>query len=109
MQKFDVLIVGGGMVGLNFAVAFTRPDGAMNEDTELATFLPHLDYLIEHLGENHVGLGSDFDGAHIPYEMKDISDLGILRKVMSDHGYNDNLMNKLCNENWIRVLDKVWK
>ena len=55
------------------------------------------------------GLGSDFDGAHIPYEMKDISDLGILRKVMSDHGYNDNLMNKLCNENWIRVLDKVWK
>ncbi|MEP2946904.1 MAG: dipeptidase [Lentilitoribacter sp.] len=99
----------GGMVGLNFAVAFTRPDGAMNEDTELSAFLPHLDYLIEHLGEDHVGLGSDFDGAHIPHEMKDISDLGILRKVMSDHGYNNNLMNKLCNENWIRILDKVWK
>lgn len=99
----------GGMVGLNFAVAFTRPDGAMDENTELSAFLPHLDYLIEHLGEDHVGLGSDFDGAHIPHEIKDISDLGNLRQVMRDHGYNDNLMNKLCNENWIRVLDKVWK
>jgi microsomal dipeptidase-like Zn-dependent dipeptidase len=29
--------------------------------------------------------------------------------VMQDHGYNKNLMNKLCNENWIRVLDKIWK
>lgn len=99
----------GGMVGLNFAVAFTRPDGAMNVDTDLKDFLPHLDYLIEHLGEDHVGLGSDFDGAHIPHEMKDISDLGKLRCVMQDHGYNKNLMNKLCNENWIRVLDKIWK
>jgi membrane dipeptidase len=99
----------GGMVGLNFAVALTRPDGAMNVDTELEGFLPHLDYLIERLGEDHVGLGSDFDGAHIPHEMKDISDLGKLRRVMQDHGYNKNLMNKLCNENWIRVLDKIWK
>ena len=99
----------GGMVGLNFAVAFTRPDGAMDENTELAALLPHLDYLIEHLGEDHVGLGSDFDGAHIPHEIKDISDLGNLRQVMRDHGYNDHLMNKLCHENWIRVLDKVWK
>ena len=99
----------GGMVGLNFAVAFTRADGAMDENTELAALLPHLDYLIEHLGEDHVGLGSDFDGAHIPHEIKDISDLGNLRQVMRDHGYNDHLMNKLCHENWIRVLDKVWK
>lgn len=98
-----------GVVGLNFAVAFTRPDGAMDENTELADLLPHLDYLIEHLGEDHVGLGSDFDGAHIPHEIKDISDLGNLRRVMRDHGYNDHLMNKLCHENWIRVLDKVWK
>lgn len=99
----------GGMVGLNFAVAFTRPDGAMDVNTPLASFLPHLDYLIEKLGEDHVGLGSDFDGAHIPHDIKDVSDLDKLRDTMRAHGYNQTLLNKICHGNWISLLDRVWK
>jgi membrane dipeptidase len=97
-----------GMVGLNFAVAFTRPDGAMNEDTPIESLLVHLDYLIEHVGEDRVGMGSDFDGAHIPNEIGDVSDLGCLRKAMAKHGYNDALMEKLCFKNWISLLDRIW-
>ena len=48
-----------GMVGLNFAVAFLRDDGRMVADVPLEQMLRHLDHLIDHLGEDRVGLGSD--------------------------------------------------
>lgn len=98
-----------GMVGLNFAVAFLRPDGSMREDTGLDVMLRHLDHLIEHLGEDRVGLGSDFDGAMVPAEIADASGLPALRNAMRAHGYDEALMAKICNENWLRVLAKTWR
>ncbi|PCJ92339.1 MAG: peptidase M19 [Hyphomicrobiales bacterium] len=97
-----------GMVGLNFAVAFLREDGQMTADTGIDIMLKHLDYLMEHLGEDRVGFGSDFDGAIIPGPIGDVSGLPVLRKAMRDHGYNDQLMEKLCYRNWLRVLEKTW-
>ncbi len=98
-----------GMVGLNFATAFLRPDGQMVADTPLELMLRHLDHLIEHLGEDRVGLGSDFDGAMVPEAIGDIAGLPALRSAMRGHGYNEALMAKLCNENWLRVLGETWK
>lgn len=93
-----------GMVGLNFAVAFLRADGKMLADVHYDVMLRHLDHLIEHLGEDCVGLGSDFDGAVIPEGMGDCAGLATFRDAMRAHGYNDTLMMKLCHENWMRLL-----
>ncbi len=57
------------MVGLNFAVAFLRDDGRMVDDVPLDQMIRHLDHLIGHLGEDRVGLGSDYDGAMVPKEL----------------------------------------
>ena len=97
-----------GIVGVNFAVAFLRPDGQANENTDLGIILQHLDHLIEHLGEDGVALGSDFDGTTVPKDIKDASGLPKLRKAMRDHGYNKGLIEKICNKNWLRVLDLTW-
>ncbi|VAW20232.1 Microsomal dipeptidase [hydrothermal vent metagenome] len=97
-----------GMVGLNFAVAFLRPDGQMNKDTGLDIMMRHLDHLLEHLGEDRVGLGSDFDGANIPSKIGDASGLVNLGEAMKKHGINDDLQVKICNANWLRVLEKTW-
>lgn len=97
-----------GMVGLNFAVSFLRPDGRKDADTPLEVLLRHLDHLIAHLGEDHVGLGSDFDGALIPNEIGSVSGLPRLIQAMRDHGYEERLMRKLCHENWLRVLERTW-
>lgn len=97
-----------GMVGLNFAVAFLRDDGRMLSDVPLEQMLRHLDHLITHLGEDRVGFGSDYDGAIVPEELSKIASLPKLRAAMRAHGYNDELMKKLCHENWLRVLDKTW-
>ncbi len=97
-----------GMVGLNFAAAFLRDDGRMIDDVPLEQMIRHLDYLIDHLGEDRVGLGSDYDGAIVPKEMTTVADLPKLRQAMAKHGFNEALMTKLCHENWLRVLEKTW-
>lgn len=97
-----------GMVGLNFAVAFLRDDGRMLADVPLEQMLRHLDHLIEHLGEDRVGLGSDYDGAIVPEALTSCAGLPGLRQAMAQHGYDDALMAKLCHENWLRVLKKTW-
>jgi len=99
----------GGMVGLNFATAFLRPDGQMLPDTGLDVMLRHLDHLITHAGEDHVGLGSDFDGAMVPEGIADIAGLPTLRAAMVAHGFDKALIEKLCHRNWLAVLGKTWQ
>ena len=96
------------MVGLNFATAFLREDGKMLADVPMAQILKHLDYLIEVLGEDRVGFGTDDDGAVMPEEVQDVSALPNLRHAMTDHGYDEILIKKICHENWLRVLEKTW-
>jgi membrane dipeptidase len=97
-----------GMVGLNYAVCFLRDDGENRADTSFAVILRHLDYLIEHLGETRVGLGSDFDGAMIPEAIGTAAGLQGLVQAMREHGYNNALIEKVCYKNWLRVLRQSW-
>ncbi|SHE86365.1 membrane dipeptidase [Kaistia soli DSM 19436] len=96
-----------GMVGLNFATCFLRPDGRMRTDTGLDTMLRHLDYLIERVGEDRVGFGSDFDGALIPAEIGTAAGLPSLVGAMRAHGYDEALLAKLGSENWLSLLERT--
>ncbi len=106
--QLDAIAESDGLVGLNFACAFLRPDGQMRDDTGIDVMLRHLDHLIGRLGEDRVGLGSDYDGALVPRELKSAADLPKLRRAMADHGYGAELIAKICHRNWFRVLDRVW-
>ncbi len=97
-----------GMVGVNFATSFIRPDGRRNDDTPLEEMIRHMDHLIEHVGVDGVGFGSDFDGATIPAEIGDVRGLPRLVDAMRRHGYDEATLRKLCYENWINVLERTW-
>ena len=97
-----------GLVGLNFATAFLREDGQMKPELDLSNIMRHLDYLIEHLGEDKVGFGSDFDGAMVPRPIGNVAGLPALREAMIAHGYGSPLIKKLAHENWLRVLRLTW-
>ena len=99
----------GGMVGLNFATAFLRPDGRMLPDVPLEIMLRHLDHLIGILGEDHVGLGSDYDGAVMPESLASAADLPRFVTAMRQHGYGEALIRKLCVDNWLSTLERIWK
>ena len=98
----------GGLVGLNFATSFLRRDGKQSADMGWDDIMAHLDHLITHLGEDHVGLGSDFDGATVPQGIADVAGLPALQQAMIDHGFGPALMKKLCSDNWLGVLSRTW-
>jgi membrane dipeptidase len=98
-----------GMVGLNYAVAFLREDGKNDADTPISRMVEHIDYLVEHVGIDRVGLGSDFDGATIPQEIGDVAGLPRLVEALRAADYDEASLRKLTHENWLRVLRKTWK
>ncbi|MEP7241601.1 MAG: dipeptidase [Devosia sp.] len=99
----------GGMVGLNFATSFLRADGMASPDFGLDVMVRHIDYLVDKLGEDHVGLGSDFDGCTVANSIKDVVGVPKLFAALADAGYGASLLNKLARENWLNCLDRCLK
>ncbi|MBJ9721664.1 dipeptidase [Acinetobacter calcoaceticus] len=97
-----------GMVGVNFDVAFLRSDGQRNANTSIDVILDHLDYLIDQMGEEHVGFGSDFDGALIGTELEDVTGLHRLIERMQQRHYSNTLIQNLCMNNWMKVLYRIF-
>ena len=99
----------GGMVGLNFATFFLNPDGRSDTHLGWGTILHHLDHMSAVLGEDHVGLGSDFDGCVVPDLIGDVTGVPRLLRALSAHGYDDALLRKLARENRLACLERTWK
>ncbi len=97
----------GGLVGLNFNVGFLRADCEDNLDTPIETMLRHLDHLIEHLGEDGVALGSDYDGCSLSLEIRDVTGLPRLVAAMRQAGYGEPLIAKICHRNWLDLLART--
>ena len=108
-KQLDAIKASQGIVGLNFAVTDLRHDGWNNADTPIEVMVRHIDYLVELLGIDCVGLGTDFDGAKIPQEIGDVTGLPKLINALRESGYDDIALSKLAYKNWVRVLSKTWK
>jgi membrane dipeptidase len=108
-RQLDAIRDSDGMVGVNFAVAFLRDDGREEEYTPIETIVRHINYLVERIGIERVGFGSDFDGAKMPQELGDASGLPKLLAALSESGYNNAALRKLAHENWLRILRHTWR
>ncbi|KQN74134.1 dipeptidase [Devosia sp. Leaf64] len=97
----------GGVVGLNYATGFLRPDGKMEPDMEIELMVRHVDALVEALGEDGVALGSDFDGATMPAPIKDVTGVPKLLQALLDKGYGEGLVRKIALENWLGVVGRT--
>ncbi len=108
-RQLDAIRESEGMVGVNFHVGFLRPDGQRNADTPLEVVTDHVIYLVERLGIDHVGFGSDFDGALMPNDLEDVAGLPRLLEALRRRGFDEPSLRKLAHENWLRVLRKTWR
>jgi membrane dipeptidase len=97
-----------GIVGIVFATRFVRADGREDPDTPLATIVAHVRHAIEVAGLDHVGLGSDFDGADMPADLADVAALPRLLAALRDDGLSDAEVEQIAWRNWRRVLALAW-
>ncbi len=97
----------GGVAGLNYGCMFLNPDGSRRAEGALDHAIEHLDRMIWMAGEDHVALGSDFDGAPMPEGLGSAADLQVLIGRMRDAGYGEELIGKIAHRNWIGFLDRT--
>jgi membrane dipeptidase len=108
-KQLDAIKASGGIVGVNFHVAFLRSDGRLDDNTPLSEIIRHIDYIAERIGIDHVAFGSDFDGATMPRELGDAAGMPKLLAALRDHGYDDTALEKITHKNWLRVFRHTWK
>jgi membrane dipeptidase len=97
-----------GLVGIVFAPAFLRADGADDADTPLSTLVAHVRHAVEVAGIDHVGLGSDFDGAPMPAALSDVAGLPRLLDALRHDGFAADEVERIAWGNWRRVLAAAW-
>ena len=74
---------------------------------EFGKIIEHIDHAVKVAGIEHVGLGSDFDGANMPYGMEDASKLPKITEALLQKGYSEDDVRKILGENTLRVMTEV--
>jgi membrane dipeptidase len=69
--------------------------------------IEHINHAVKVAGVDHVGLGSDFDGANMPYGMEDASKLPKITDALLKKGYAEDDLKKILGENTLRVMAEV--
>ena len=71
--------------------------------------IEHIDHAVKTAGVDHVGLGSDFDGATMPLGMEDASKLPKITDALLKKGYSEADIEKILGGNILRVMEAVEK
>ena len=74
---------------------------------DVSDFVNHIDYLVEKIGIEHVGISSDFDGGGGIEGWEDASETFNVTLELVKRGYSENQISMLWSDNLLRVLDEV--
>ena len=75
---------------------------------ELADAVAHIDHVVELVGVDHVGFGSDYDGVStLPVGLEDVSTFPALIAALLERGYSEEDVRKIAGENLLRVWTEV--
>jgi membrane dipeptidase len=69
--------------------------------------IEHIDHVVKLTGPDHVGLGSDFDGADMPDGMEDCSKLPKITEALLRKGYSEGDIRKILGGNTLRVMEQA--
>lgn len=103
-EQIKAIAKTGGVIGLN---------GYFTEDKEkesIESFMKHLEYILKLAGEDHVGLGFDFNeylGSKGTKDLEDCTKIPIVTKELLNRGYSESTIRKILGENFVRVLKNI--
>ncbi len=69
--------------------------------------IDHIDHVAKLAGPDHVGLGSDFDGADMPDGLEDCSKLPKITEALLRKGYSEDDIRKILGGNTLRVMEQA--
>ncbi len=73
----------------------------------VADFVDHIDHVVQLIGIDHVGIGTDFDGGGALEDCYDVSEIGNITLELVKRGYSKKDINKIWSGNFLRVLREV--
>lgn len=96
----------GGTIGIIFQGGFLKRSGGPKDGHMI---LEHMEHVIEVVGDEHVSIGSDYDGAIIP--PRDMRDGGIafarLVQYMLDRGWSTDRIQRVLGTNFLRAFEML--
>lgn len=102
-EQMEALADNGGVLGVVFYPVF------LTEDSEgyVDDVVDHIDHAVDVMGIDHVALGSDFDGAAMPEDLQDASELNKITEELENRDYSDEDIEKILGQNHLRVLEEI--
>lgn len=101
-RQLKTLAINGGVVGINQVADFVKEDGVC----ELHDLIDHIVYIAELIGIEHVGLGSDFDGAdHIV--LPGVQGYKDMAEKLLERGFSPGEVEMVLGGNALRVIKEV--
>ncbi|XP_013419550.1 dipeptidase 1 [Lingula anatina] len=99
-----------GLIMVNFYNEYGNCFPNNQSTATLQQVVDHMNYIKDLIGEDHVGIGADYDGASgFPQGLEDVSKYPALFTALAEGGWTDTQMKKLAGENLLRVFKEVEK
>lgn len=110
-DMIKALAAKGGVIQINFYPVFLQEDYELDSPSSVlpsfTRIVDHIDHVVELVGIDHVGIGSDFDGIEVaPDGLEDISKMPVLFEELRRRGYSESDLTKLASGNFFNVLSR---
>lgn len=101
----------GGVMGMNFCPAFLRDREQWGTDMKVSIddIVRHIRHIVNVGGIECIGLGSDFDGTNISFEMHGAADMQMLAEKLRKEKFTEEEIEKIFYKNVLRVYKEVLK
>lgn len=104
-EQIKALADKGSVIGITFVPNFLTQE---KRRTNVKDVVKHIDYLVEKVGVDCVGLGSDFDGTDsLPLGLEGVDKIPNITEGLLDRGYKEKDIKKILGENFLRVFKDV--
>jgi len=71
----------------------------------ISKVVDHIDYIVKLVGDDYVGIGSDFDGvSSLPVGMEDVTKYPRITEELKRRGYSNKSIKKILGGNVLRVM-----
>lgn len=101
-EMFKIICESGGCVGINLYPPFVKDAGKCN----VQDIIVHIKHFLSLGGENHIGIGADFDGVenNLPEGVDGCQDLYKIFDKMVELGYSEDIIEKITHRNFESVF-----